>query len=207
MKLLIIDDHLVVREGLRRLLSCSIDAEIFDAGSSEAAQALFKAEKPDAVILDLNLPGAGGLDLLKRFLADAPRTRVLIFSMHANPSYVLRAMQAGALGYVTKSASAEELVEAIGHVMEGSRYLQRDLVTEMAASPVWSQGPKQALSARELDILRLLAKGHSLSQIAVEIGVSYKTIANTCTGIKDKLAVGHTSDLIRVAIEMHSQPG
>jgi two-component system invasion response regulator UvrY len=207
MKLLIVDDHTVVREGLRRLLSNSIEAEIFDAGSSEAAQAVFLAEKPEAIILDLNLPGPGGLDLLKRVLAEAPQTRVLIFSMHANPTYVLRAMQAGALGYVTKSASADELLAAVRSVMNGTRYLQRDLVADLAASPVWTQGPKQTLSSRELDIMRLLAQGLALTQIAAQLGVSYKTIANTCTVIKDKLAVRHTSDLIRVALEMHSRLG
>lgn len=207
MKLLIVDDHLVVREGLRRLLSSSIEATLFEAGSAEAAERVFRLEKPEVVVLDLNLPGAGGLDLLKRFIAMVPHTRVLIFSMHANPAYVLRAMQAGALGYVTKSASADELLEGVRQVIAGSRYLQQDLVTELAASNLWTQGPKQTLSVRELDILRLLAQGDLLAEIAAQIGVSYKTIANTCTGIKDKLGLGHTGDLIRTAMEMHSRLG
>ena len=116
-------------------------------------------------------------------------------------------MQAGALGYVTKSASADELLEGVRQVIAGSRYLQQDLVTELAASNLWTQGPKQTLSVRELDILRLLAQGNSLAEIAAQIGVSYKTIANTCTGIKDKLGLGHTGDLIRTAMEMHSRLG
>jgi DNA-binding NarL/FixJ family response regulator len=204
MKILLVDDHTVVREGMRRLLATAIDAELFDAASSEAAQAVFRAEKPDVVVLDLNLPGGGGLDLLRRLVSEEPRTRVLIFSMHASPAYVMRAMQAGACGYVTKSASADELVEAIQKVAGGGRYLQRDLVADLAGSGVWNKGPKQPLSAKELDILRLLAQGNTLSQIAVQLGSSYKTIANSCTGIKEKLMVERTGDLIRIAIEMHA---
>lgn len=204
MKILLVDDHTVVREGVRRLLAMAIEAEIFDAHSSETARTVFRAEKPDVVVLDLNLPGGSGLDLLRRILSEEPRTRVLIFSMHSSPAYVMRAMQAGACGYVTKSASADELIEAIKKVAAGGRYLQRDLVTDLASSAVWTKGPKQQLSARELDILRLLAQGNTLSEIAAQLGVSYKTIANSCTGIKDKLMVERTGDLIRIAIEMHA---
>jgi DNA-binding NarL/FixJ family response regulator len=203
-KILLVDDHTVVREGVRRLLATAIDADICEASSSDMAQAACRAEKPDLVLLDLNLPGGSGLDLLRRILSEQPRTRVLIFSMHSSPAYVMRAMQAGACGYVTKSASADELVEAIQKVAAGGRYLQRDLVTDLAGSGVWSKGPKQPLSARELDILRLLAQGNTLSEIAAQLGASYKTIANSCTGIKEKLMVERTGDLIRIAIEMHT---
>jgi DNA-binding NarL/FixJ family response regulator len=203
-KILVVDDHTVVREGVRRLLATAIDADIYEASSSEMAQAVFRAEKPDLVLLDLNLPGGSGLDLLRRILVEEPRTRVLIFSMHSSPAYVMRAMQAGAVGYITKSASADELVEAIQKVAAGGRYLQRDLVTDLAGSEIWTKGPKQPLSARELDILRLLAQGNTLSEIAARLGASYKTIANSCTGIKEKLMVERTGDLIRIAIEMHA---
>ena len=204
MKILLVDDHAVVREGVRRLLANTIDAEIIDAQTSAAAQAALRTEKPNLVVLDLNLPGGGGLDLLRRLLAEAPRLRVLIFSMHSSPAYVMRAMQAGAAGYVTKSASADELVEAIRKVAAGGRYLQRDLVTDLAGSDIWSHGAKPPLSTRELDILRLLAQGRTMSDIAAELGASYKTIANVCTGMKDKLMAESTGDLIRLAVEMHA---
>jgi DNA-binding NarL/FixJ family response regulator len=204
MKILLVDDHTVVREGVRRLLATAIDAEIFDAPSSVTAQAVVQSEKPDVVVLDLNLPGGSGLDLLRRILVQEPRTRVLIFSMHSSPVYVMRAMQAGASGYITKSASADELVDAIQKVAAGGRHLQHDLVTELAGSEVWTKGPKPPLSTRELDILRLLAQGNTLSEIAAQLGASYKTIANSCTVIKEKLMVERTGDLIRVAIEMHA---
>ncbi len=203
MKILLVDDHAVVREGVRRLLANAIDAEIIDAQSSEAALLALRTQAPNLVVLDLNLPGGGGLDLLRRLLAEAPKLRVLIFSMHSSPAYVMRAMQEGAAGYVTKSASADELVEAIRKVAAGGRYLQRDLVTDLAASGIWSRGPKP-LSARELDILRLLAQGKTLAEIAAGLGTSYKTIANACTTLKDKLMAESTGDLIRLAVEMHA---
>ena len=204
MKVLLVDDHTVVREGVRRLLSVVADAVVLEAGTGKEALTVFRAEKPEMIILDLNLPGAGGLDLLKRLLIEDARTRVLIFSMHTTPVYVARALQAGAKGYVSKGASADELVEAIRKVMAGERYVERDLAAELALNVLDSNESGKALSARELDIMRLLAKGKGLSDIADQLGISYKTVANTCTAIKQKMLVERTSDLIRVAVELHA---
>lgn len=204
MKVLLVDDHTVVREGVRRLLSVVADAMVLEAGTGKEALTVFRAEKPEMVILDLNLPGAGGLDLLKRLLIEDARTRVLIFSMHTTPVYVARALQAGAKGYVSKGASADELVEAIRKVMAGERHVERDLAAELALNVLDSNESGKALSARELDIMRLLAKGKGLADIADQLGISYKTVANTCTAIKQKMLVERTSDLIRVAVELHA---
>ena len=204
MKLLLVDDHAVVREGVRRLLSMSIDAVVLEATTGREALSVFRAERPEVVILDLNLPGSGGLDLLRRLLIDDPKTKVLIFSMHTTPLYVARALQAGAKGYVSKSAGADELVDAIRQVMNGGRYVERELASDLAVNAFGSDESGKALSARELDIMRLLAKGKGLSDIADALGISYKTVANTCTAIKHKLLVERTSDLIRVAVEMHA---
>ncbi len=204
MKLLLVDDHVVVREGVRRLLASFMDAEIFEAGSSHEALSVARAEKPDVVLLDLNLTGTGGLDVLKRLLAEEPQTRVLIFSVHATPIYVVRAMQAGAHGYVSKGASAQELVEAIKQVIGGGRYVERELAADLAANLFGPRDPHLQLSNRELDILRLLAQGKSLTDISASLNVSYKTIANCCTALKQKLMVERTGDLIRVALEMHA---
>ena len=204
MKLLLVDDHTVVREGVRRLLSVSVDVTVIEATTGREALSVFRAEKPEVVILDLNLPGSGGLDLLRRLLIEDPKTRVLIFSMHTTPLYVARALQAGAKGYISKGAGAEELVDAIKQVMAGGRYVERDLASDLAVNVLGSGESGKALSARELDIMRLLAKGKGLSDIADALGISYKTVANTCTAIKHKLLVERTSDLIRVAVEMHA---
>lgn len=204
MKLLLVDDHAIVREGVRRLLSVSVEATILEAQTGREALSMFRAEKPEVVLLDLNLPGSGGLDLLRRLLIEDAKTRVLIFSMHTTPLYVARALQAGAKGYVSKSAGAEELVEAIRQVIAGGRYVERELAADLALNVLGSNDSGKPLSARELDIMRLLAKGKGLSDIADALGISYKTVANTCTAIKQKLLVERTSDLIRVAVEMHA---
>ena len=204
MKLLLVDDHAVVREGVRRLLSVSVEAEVIEAKTGREALAVFRAERPDMVVLDLNLPGSGGLDLLRRLLIQDPKTKVLIFSMHTTPLYVVRALQAGAKGYISKGAAAEELVEAIRQVMAGGKYVERDLAADLAVTVLGSDESGKPLSARELDIMRLLAKGKGLSDIAGALGISYKTVANTCTAMKQKLLVERTSDLIRVAVEMHA---
>jgi two-component system invasion response regulator UvrY len=204
MKILIVDDHSVVREGVRRLLGVFVEAAVLEAGTGKEALALFRTERPDIVVLDLNLPGAGGLDLLKRMLAEEPRARVLIFSMHTTPVYIARALQAGAKGYVSKGASADELVEAIRKVLAGERYVERDLAAELALHTLGPAEPNKALSARELDIMRLLAQGKDLTSIASQLGISYKTVANSCTGIKQKLMVERSSDLIRIAVELHA---
>ena len=204
MKLLLVDDHAVVREGVRRLLSVSIEATLIEAQTGREALTVFRAEKPEVVILDLNLPGSGGLDLLRRLLIEDPKTKVLIFSMHTTPLYVARALQAGAKGYISKSAGAEELVEAIRTVMAGGKYVERELAADLAVNVLGSDESGKPLSPRELDIMRLLAKGKGLSDIADALGISYKTVANTCTSIKHKLLVDRTSDLIRLAVEMHA---
>jgi DNA-binding NarL/FixJ family response regulator len=197
MKLLLVDDHAIVREGVIRLLSLSVEAEVVEAKSGREALAVFRAEKPEVVILDLNLPGSGGLDLLRRLLIEDPKVKVLIFSMHTTPLY-------GAKGYVSKGAGAEELVDAIQQIIAGGKYVEKDLAADLAVSVLGSDESGKPLSARELDIMRLLAKGKGLSDIADALGISYKTVANTCTGIKHKLLVERTSDLIRVAVEMHA---
>ena len=204
MKLLLVDDHTVVREGVMRLLSVFVDAVVLEAKTGREALAVFRSEHPEVVILDLNLPGSGGLDLLRRLLIEDPKTKILIFSMHTTPLYVARAMQAGAKGYVSKGAGAEELVEAIRQIMNGGKYVERELAADLAVNALGSEDSGKALSARELDIMRLLAKGKGLSDIAAALGISYKTVANTCTSIKHKLLVERTSDLIRVAVEMHA---
>ena len=204
MKLLLVDDHAVVREGVRRLLSISVEAIVFEAQTGREALSVFRAEKPEVVILDLNLPGSGGLDLLRRILIDDPKTKVLIFSMHTTPVYVARALQAGAKGYISKGAAAEELIEAIRTVMGGGKYVERELAAELAVNVLGSGESGKPLSPRELDIMRLLAQGKGLSDIADALGISYKTVANTCTGMKHKLLVDRTSDLIRLAVEMHA---
>ena len=196
MKILLVDDHIVVREGVRRLLSGMQGASIFEAATGQEALAIFRKEKPELVLLDLNLSGIGGLELLRRLLAEDEKVRIVVFSMHAEPVYAARALRLGARGYVSKSAGADELVTAVKRVAEGGRYVEREIAGELAFAQLSSEDPLQQLSAREIEILRLLGEGNSLTEIA------YKTVANTCSIIKSKLGVERTADLIRLSMEL-----
>jgi two-component system, NarL family, invasion response regulator UvrY len=200
MKILIVDDHAIVRGGLRRLLATLPDAELREAATGRDALQLYREERPDVALLDLNLPGLGGLELVNRLLLEDERARILVFSMHAEPLYATRALQAGALGYVSKSASPDELLVAVRRVLDGQRYVENDIAQELfvQSAPGHALGD---LSERELEILRLLGEGHSLAGIAETLGIAYKTVANTCGHIKGKLGVARTADLIRLSIE------
>jgi two-component system, NarL family, invasion response regulator UvrY len=202
MKVLVVDDHMVVREGVRRLLAALPDTTICDAASAEEALPLFRSERPDVVVLDLNLPGITGLELLRRLLHEDAAARVLVFTMHAEPIYAARALKAGACGYLSKSAPADELVTAVERVAKGGRYVEHEIATELAVGTQGPGDPLQQLTAREIDILRLLGEGKSLTGIAEALGVAYKTVANCCTMMKSKLGVERTADLIRLSIEL-----
>ncbi len=201
MRLLLVDDHAVVRAGLRSLLATLPNAEIHEAATGRAALALVRSVHPHLVVLDLNLPGIGGLELLRRVMEEGT-ARVLVLSMHAEPHYAARAIDAGAQGYLSKNASPDELLLAVRRVAEGGRYIENEIAQELALQTVSSGPPLNQLSGRELEILRLLAQGRSMTEIADALAISYKTVANACTGIKAKLGVSRTADLVRFAIEI-----
>jgi two-component system, NarL family, invasion response regulator UvrY len=201
MKILIVDDHGVVREGLSRLLSVNFAAQIVEAADVESGLAVYRSERPTLVILDLNLEGPGGLEFLRRLLAGEPDAKVIIFSMHHEPVYAVRALRAGARGYVSKSAPVDELLSAVRTVGAGGKYVDRELATRIAVSPAASEDPLQALSLREVEILRLLGQGKSITAISEVLGIAYKTVANICTQMKVKLGCDRTADLIRLAVE------
>lgn len=203
MKILLVDDHALVRQGVRRLLAAIPGGEILEAATSFDALAQFRQAKPDVVILDISLAGASGLELLKRLLIENPHVKILMLSMHSEALYAARAMQAGARGYISKGASAEELIAAVQKVAEGKRYVEREIATDLAMKQFSGDGDVlERLTMREMEILRLLGEGKSLSAIASTLGVAYKTIANACSIMKSKLAVERTADLIRMALEM-----
>jgi two-component system, NarL family, invasion response regulator UvrY len=198
MKILIVDDHAIVRDGLARLLAVDGEHEIHMAASGREALTQVRTFHPELTILDLNLPGLGGLELLRR-MVHAGAGPILVLSMHGEPLYAKRALEAGAAGYVTKNASPDELLTAVRRVTAGGRYVEAELAQALAA-PV-AGAPLDSLTARELEIMRLLAGGASLAEIAAAVGVGYKTVANNCVQIKSKLGVTRTADLVRLAIE------
>lgn len=197
MKVLIVDDHVVVREGVRRLLASLPASDVFDAETPFEALDAFRRYRPDIVVLDINLKGGSGLDVLRRLRADDPQARVVVFSMYSDLVYATSAQRAGALGYVSKSAPSEELLVAIRKAARGETYVDSETRQDMAEAPAATR----TLSARELEILHMLGDGRSLSEIAEGLGVAYKTVANTSTRIKEKLGVERTADLVRFAIE------
>jgi two-component system invasion response regulator UvrY len=201
MKILIVDDHPIVRAGLRRLIAAEPRAEVLEAPDAKAALSIFREQRPALVVLDLNLPGMGGLEVIARLKTADPAARILVLSMHDDPIHVTSALQAGAAGYVSKNAPPDEIVEAVRRVAGGRTYIEHEIAEQLVFSNIRTPShPLKDLSARDLEILRLLAQGCSLSQIADTIGVSYKTAANNCTQIKGKLGTPSTAELIRLAI-------
>ena len=200
MRLLVVDDHAIVRSGIRRLLSERADIEVLEAASGEDALRAVQEQPADLIVLDLNLPGLGGLELLRRLARMAPKSPILIFSQHAEAIYATKALEAGARGFVSKNAMPEEFLEAVDAILAGGTAVEKSVQREMAMRDLAEDAYLKPLTERDIEILRLLAAGNSLSEIAAKLGVAYKTVANTLSRIKEKLGVAQTSELIRIAI-------
>ena len=198
--ILLVEDHAIVRSGIRKLLAGLPEMTLMESATGEAALIALRADSFDLLILDLNLPGLGGLELLRRMLAANPGLKVLVFSLHTEAVYAARAMESGARGYISKNAAPEELLEAIETVLAGGTTIERDIAQELGSRGAEEDAYLRPLTQRDMEILRLLADGKSLAQIAEALGVAYKTVANTLSRIKDKLGVSQTADLIRIAI-------
>ncbi len=200
MKVLIVDDHPIIRAGLRQLLAAEAE-EMLEAEDGPLALAMFRASRPTLTILDLNLPGISGLEVIERLKVADPAARILVLSMHDDLMHARRALQAGAAGYVTKNARPEEIIEAIRRVANGGTYVEHSVAEELVFFSVRRQAhPLAELSTRELEMLRLLARGYSLSAIADMIGISQKTVANSTSRIKAKLGARTTAHLITIAL-------
>lgn len=201
---LIIDDHPIVLQGCRRVLQDAGVETVLDARDLVSGYRLYRRHRPDVVIVDLALQGSGlaGLPLIQRIKAHDARTRILVLSMHSDPTIVKRALQAGATGYVLKDTAPEELVEALEKVRVGKPYLSSDLAVQVALTGNGAQSdPLAELTPRELQTLSLLAEGRSYGHITEEIGVSYKTVVNTCSQLKQKLGARTLPELIRMAVQ------
>jgi len=197
-KILVVDDHAIVRDGLARLLAADGDHAVSHAADGREALALARTLRPDLIVLDLNLPGLGGLELLRR-LVQADHAKILVLSMHAEPLYARRALDAGAAGYVSKNVAPGELLAAVRRVAAGGRYVEAEIAQALALGD--GAESLDALSPRELEMMRLLANGASLAEIAAALGIGYKTVANSLTLIKSKLGVTRTADLVRLTID------
>jgi len=199
-RVLVVDDHAIVRSGVRRLLADMPGLALREAASGEEALDQVRDHVFDLIILDLNLPGVGGLELLRRILKSNSKLAVLVFSAHTEAIYANRALEAGARGFISKGAAPEEFLAAVQSVLAGGTVVERDIASEIAAQEIGENAYLRPLTQRDLEILRLLAAGNSLAEIGEALGIAYKTVANTLSRIKEKLGVTHTADLIRIAM-------
>lgn len=201
-KILMIDDHAMVRLGFRWLLANTGYIQLVaEAERAEQAFVLYQQYQPDIVIMDLSMPGIGGLDGIRRLCQRYPNICILVFSIHDEPVYWQRAFKAGAKGYLTKNSAAELMIEAICSLSQGHSYLEPALSDHDTVTHDLQQIIQQ-LSAREFDILRLLTQGFSVNEIAEQLCLSYKTIANYITQIKTKFKVNTVVELSRIALEL-----
>jgi len=202
MRVLIVDDHPIVASGCRALFAGDTGIVILEASDAESGERVFVAEQPDICVVDINLPTVSGFELARRILAHAASARIIMFSMNDDPVFAARAIEIGAKGYVSKSGDPCDLVEAIREVRNGGVYLPTAIARSVAfAGPAFAQNPLSKLTSREIEILRLLSAGKSLSEIAWLVHSSYKTIANTSSIIRQKLGLRTSSELVRFAIE------
>jgi DNA-binding NarL/FixJ family response regulator len=199
-RVLLVDDHPVVSAGYARLLEHGGDVQVAAAESAEAAYALAAADPPDVVVTDLAMPGVGGLELVRRLLARDPQARVLVFSMYDSAELVRRALDAGALGFVTKRSPPRTLVHAVREVHAGRRFVGPDLAPVSARGADTDRERVAELTEREFTLFRLLAQGHSLADCARLLQLSPKTVANQQTLIRDKLGVRTSAALAHLAI-------
>src|ERR1700712_5151040 len=207
---LVIDDHPIVLQGCRRVLEDAGIERIAEATSVVAGYRSFLRLRPAAVICDLTFQGSGlaGLHLVRRMRGVNPAARILVFSMHNDPVIVSRALEAGALGYVLKDHASGELFEAFERVRAGEVYLDRRLATEVAMLRTDARRtPKSQLTPREQQILARLAQGKSYGAIAADLSVSYKTVTNACSQMRQKLGVRTLAELIHVAVTQAQRQG
>jgi DNA-binding NarL/FixJ family response regulator len=207
MKVLIVDDHAVVRRGVAQILTDAFQRiEIGEADSGKSGLAAVKKEHWDVVILDINLPDRKGLEVLRTLKADYPQLPVMILSLHPEEQYALRAIKAGASAYLTKQTAPEELVAALKQVLKG-RMVVSAFLAERLSDALSKDHPTiqthQTLSSREFDVLRKLAQGQSLREIAHQLTLSVKTVSTYRARLLDKLNLKTTADLIRHALDHH----
>jgi two-component system invasion response regulator UvrY len=202
MRVLIVDDHRIVASGCRALFADDPDIVILEASDAESGEQVFADEHPDICVLDINLPTVSGFELARRVLVRDASARIIMFSMNDDPIFAARAIEIGAKGYVSKTGDPNDLVEAIREVGKGGTYLPPAIARSIAfAGPAYAKSPLSKLTSREMEILRLLSAGKSLSEIAWMVHSSYKTVANTSSIMRQKLGVRTSAELVRLAIE------
>ncbi|MBI1981205.1 MAG: response regulator transcription factor [Methylocystis sp.] len=202
MRVLIVDDHPIIVSGCAAMLAGEGDIEVVDARDAETGLAAFVAQKPDVTVVDIGLPGVSGFELTRRILETDPGARIVVFSMNDDPIFAARAIQMGAKAYVTKNDDPYLLLTAVREVVSGGVFLMPKIANRLAFEKSGvAASPLSALTARELEILRMLGRGLGMAEIADATQVSYKTIANSCSIMKRKLGARTPMELMRIALE------
>lgn len=201
--IVLVDDHAVVRAGVRRLLEQETLFEVIgEAESGEKAYKIFGELKPDVMVMDLSMPGMGGLESIRRILMRHERARILVLSMHEDLSFANQALKLGAKGYLIKNTLGDDLVKSIQMVARGEIFLSDEIAKKIAMQSIsGAEDPIDELSAREFEIFRLLAEGLEIDAIAATLNISSKTVSNYQTMIKQKLNINTPVELIRYAIK------
>jgi DNA-binding NarL/FixJ family response regulator len=202
-RVLLVDDHTVVRSGLCRLLEQHSGIKVVaEAESGEQAYQVFGEYLPDVTVMDLSMPGMGGLEAMRRILARYRTARVLIFSMHENAAFAMQTLKSGARGYVAKTGSFDELVKAVVEVARGKNYISTSIAQKIALQTVIGDGDLiSQLSPREFEVFRLFAEGKNAEEIAEVLKISQKTVANYHTLVKQKLGLSNPVEMVRFAIK------
>jgi two-component system response regulator NreC len=199
-RIVLADDHAVMRSGLRMLLEAERGFEVVgEAGDAEAALRYVRGHKPDVLILDLNMPGGSGLDVIPELSQEFPDTKVVVLTMQRDPAFARQALSAGATGYVLKSAADAELVLAVRLAADGDTYLNPQLGAKLAAQPL--EARPGDLTERELEVLRLVALGHTNPEIGSQLYVSVRTVEAHRSHIHQKLRLSTRADLVKFALE------
>lgn len=201
MKVLIVDDHPLVLSGCRALLNDTPDMEMISAGDAATGHELYLAERPDVAVIDINLPDVSGFELARRILHGDPRARIMMFSMNDDSMFAAQAIETGAKGYFSKTDHPQDFLEAIRAVHRGGHSLAPEMAQKIAFLRVGAGEGGASLTLREREVLRLLAKGKSMSEIAALINVSYKTVAVICSSLRTRLSARTAMELIRIAVE------
>ena len=200
--IVIADDHRVVRSGLRMLLDREEGFEVVaEAGDVADARRYVRAHRPDVLILDLNMPGDPSLPAIPVFLEESPGTRVVVLTMQEDPAFAREALQAGASAYVLKEAADEELVQAVRAAAAGETFLNPGLGARIAAAPPEPAGPPDDLTEREVEILRLIALGHTNAEIAGQLYLSVRTVESHRAHIQQKIRLTTRAELVHYALE------
>jgi two-component system, NarL family, invasion response regulator UvrY len=202
-RIIIVDDHTVVRRGLKQILSEESDMSVVgEAFNAQEMLALVRKQQCDVIVADISMPGRSGLDVLKELKQDRPKLPVLVLSMHPEDQYAVRALKLGASGYMTKESAPEELVKAIRKVVSGGRYVSPALAEKLALDLAvdTDRSPHETLSEREHQVFTMIARGKTVKEIADELALSVKTISTYRTRILEKMAMKNNAELIHYAI-------